>query len=67
MRYNGTDFNEDWVKTLTKKQFQERGRHGNNLTQQQLSECYDLITGNKKPNEDNIKSNKLSKKTGRSV
>ena len=50
MIYHGTDFNVEVVKTMTKKQFQHRCCHGNNLTPAQLSEVWDLIM-NAKPSK----------------
>lgn len=43
MTYNGTHFNSEAVLTMTKKQFLLVGGRGNSLTQDQLSEFYELV------------------------
>lgn len=43
MTYQGTHFNDEDIMTMTRKQFMLVGGRGNNLTAEQLGECYDLI------------------------
>lgn len=43
MKYNGTDFNEEVVLRMSRKEFLVRGRLGNKLTEEQANEAYDLI------------------------
>jgi hypothetical protein len=51
MIYHGTDFNEEVVKKMSKKQFLNLAQHGNRLTPKQLAEVYDLILTEVKKNE----------------
>lgn len=64
MKYNGTDFNEKVVLSMTRKQFQAKGRIGNNFTPDQLGEVYDLITKKNSPNENNSQYAPISAKAG---
>lgn len=64
MKYNGTDFNEKIVLSMTKKQFLLKGAVGNKLSQEQLSECYDLIVKKNQPNADNSKYAARGTETG---
>ena len=65
MIYNGTDFNTEWVRSLTKKQFVQLGALGNKLTKEQLEEFYDIEVPkieNKKVNENSKFDGKGSKR-----
>jgi len=61
MRYNGTDFTPEVLKSMTKKQFLMTGGRGNNLSEKELSEAYDLITGKKDKDENGSKLPKSAK------
>lgn len=56
MRYNGTDFNPEVLRSMTKAQFLLVGGRGNSLTEKELAEAYDLIVGKKPKNANDSKS-----------